>query len=350
MLNRRHFLKSSLLGTLAMAPGLSSAGDVKNQKTLRPPVLRKNDIIGLVTPASPLFEAHRTMISVEEKLQALGFRTRRGKNIFKKYGYLAGSVTERVTDLHEMFVDPDVRAIMTLRGGYGSGQLLPHLNYDLIKKNPKILVGYSDITSLLLGIHRMTGLVTFHGPVAISTFTEFTTRYFLDTLTKKEAVGPIDDAPYDQNLQRSNRVWTVRPGKARGALTGGNLTLVASTLGTPYEIDTKDRIIFLEEIGEEPYDLDRLLNHMKQAGKFESCRGVFFDRLKDIEPSSYRPAFNNTLSVEQVIEDVFRDYDFPVCVGLSIGHIKEKPTLPLGVKTELDADSGKIALLEAAVC
>jgi muramoyltetrapeptide carboxypeptidase len=322
---------------------------MKKNQILLPPALKKNDIIGLITPASPLFEGQRTLISVEEKMTALGFRTKRGKNIFKRNGYLAGTVEERLQDIHEMFADSEVKAIMAIRGGYGSGHLLPHLDYDLITKHPKIIVGYSDITSLLLGIHRMTGLVTFHGPVAISTFTDFTKKYFLRILMNPEPVGPVEDAPYEQNLQTSNRVWTVKPGVARGPLTGGNLTLVAATLGTPYEIETKDSVLFLEEIGEEPYDLDRLLNHMRQAGKFENCRGVFFDRLKDIEPSPYRPAFNNSLSVEEVIEEVFKEYDFPVCVGLSIGHIKEKPTLPLGIETELNAGTGRISILEAAV-
>lgn len=349
MFDRRDFIKTSLLGSVAFFPHLAEATSSSPDDKLLPPALKKNDLIGLVTPASPLFEGHRTLIEAEEKMNNLGFRTRRGKNIFKKKGYLAGTVEDRIQDLHEMFEDDAVKAIMAIRGGYGSGQLLPHLDYGLIRKHPKILVGYSDITSLLLGIHKKTGLVTFHGPVAISTFTDYTRKYFLKVLTEPEKIGLIEDAPYEANLQTSNRVWTFRAGASEGALTGGNLTLMISTLGTPFEIETRDRILFIEEVGEEPYDLDRMLNHMKQAGKFEKCRGVFFDGLNDVETSSYRPSFNSSLSVEEVIEGVFRDFDFPVCVGLSIGHIKHKPTLPIGINVKLDGDAGKIAILEPAV-
>jgi len=348
-MNRRHFMHTSVLSSSMLLPRFLKANPAERSKIILPHKLKANDFVGLVTPASPLFEAHRTLLEANEKLSVLGFRTKTGKNVFKKNGYLAGSIQERIDDLHSMFEDDQVKAIMTIRGGYGSGQLLPHLNYGLIRSNPKIFIGYSDITSLLLGIHRKTGLVTFHGPVAISTFADYTRKYFLRTLMEPKAVGLIDDAPFEQNLQQSNRIWTVKPGQSQGLLTGGNLTLMAATLGTPYEIDTKDRIIFIEEIGEEPYDLDRLLNHMKQAGKFKNCRGVFFDQLKDITPASYRPAFNNSLSVEEVIKDVFKEYDFPVCVGLSVGHIKDKPTLPIGIKILLDADKGRISLLEPAV-
>jgi muramoyltetrapeptide carboxypeptidase len=316
---------------------------------VKPTALEPGDTVGLVAPGSPLFEKHRTLIEAREKMHNLGFKTKAGKNIFKKKGYLAGTVGERAQDLHDMFEDDEVQAIIAIRGGYGSGQLLPHLDYELIRKHPKILVGYSDITSLLLGIHAMTGLVTFHGPVAISTFTDYTRKYFMNVLTKSEPVGAVEDAPYESNLQTSNRVWTLREGIAEGRLTGGNLTLIISTLGTPWEIDTKDRILFIEEIGEEPYDLDRMLNHLKQAGKFDHCRGVFFDGLNAIEPSSYRPAFNSTLSVEDIISDVFRDYDFPVCLGISIGHIKDKPTLPIGIAAQLDAGAGRIRITEPAV-
>ncbi len=350
MPTRRTFLKTGLLGSVfSFIPAGAFAGKQKQPRLLLPPALSKGDTIGLITPASPLFEAHRTLIEAQEKLANLGFKTKIGKNIYKKYGYLAGTVQERLDDLHAMFADPEVKAIMTVRGGYGSAQLLPHINYDLIRKNPKILVGYSDITSLLIGIHQMAGLVTFHGPVAVSTFTDYTRKYFLKALTKPEPVGEIEDAPYEENLQTSNRVWTYRSGTAEGRLMGGNMTLMQMTLGTPYEFDSTDRILFFEEVSEEPYDLDRMLTHFKQAGKFDRCRGVVFDKLGSVKPADYKPGFNSSLSVEEVIHNIFKDYDFPVCVGLSLGHIKDKPTLPLGIKARLDADKGRLALLEKAV-
>lgn len=350
MLSRRSFLKSGfILGAIPYA----AAASIKKNDSLplltRPPALKPGDTIGLITPASPLFEGQRTYIEAREKMQALGFKVKSGKNIFKKQGYLAGTIAERVADIHDMFADAEVRAIISIRGGYGSVQLLPHLNYQLISRNPKIFLGYSDITSLLIGLHQMTGLVTFHGPVAVSTFTDFSRKYFFETLCENKPVGEIEDAPFQSNLQTSNRIWTYRAGIAEGKLIGGNLTLLQATLGTPYEFDSDNAILFIEEVGEEPYDLDRLLTHLKLAGKFNRCKGVLFDNLESVKPAEYKPAFESTLSVEEIIDDIFKDFDFPVCVGFSIGHIKDKPTLPIGVKALLDAQRGRLSLLETAV-
>ncbi len=350
--SRRNFLKTGLLaGGLSAFPAILTAGKIRTEKhtILRPPALKAGDTIGLVTPASPLFEGHRTIIEAKEKMEGLGFKVKVAKNIYKKRGYLAGTVKERVSDLHDMFADPEVNGIIAVRGGYGSAQLLPHLNYELIRSHPKVLVGYSDITSLLLGIHAQTGLVTFHGPVAVSTFTDYTKKYFLNTLSSVRPIGLIDDAPYSENLQTTNRIWTYRSGVAQGRLSGGNLTLMQMSIGTPYEFNSDNAILFIEEVGEEPYDLDRMLTHLKQAGKFDHCNGVFFGKLGSVKPADYKPGFNSSLSVEEVIDDIFKDFDFPVCVGISIGHVSQKPTLPEGILAELDSKKGHVSLLEAAV-
>jgi muramoyltetrapeptide carboxypeptidase len=350
MQNRREFFKSSIAAaSLIGIPSLSRAIPQSAHKTILPPALKKGDTIGLITPGSSLFEAERVLIEATEKMHGLGFKVKRGKNIFKQKGYLAGSVAERVGDIHDMFRDDEIKAIITIRGGYGSAQLLPYLDYDLIRKHPKILVGYSDITALLIGIHQMTGLVTFHGPVAVSTFTDFTKKYFYKVLMSAQPVGEIEDAPYEENLQSSSRIYTLRGGKAQGKLIGGNMTLLQSTLGTPYEFDSDGAIIFFEEVGEEPYDIDRMLNHFKQAGKFEKCKGVVFDKMPSVKPSSDGSAFNRNISLEEVLKMYFNDYNFPVCLGFSFGHIKQKPTLPIGVMAELNADTKKLSILEAAV-
>ncbi len=351
MSSRRNFLKSSafLMGTFPFLALAKRSNQASKPNILKPPALQTGDTIGLVTPASPLFEFHRTVIEATEKLKNLGYNVKLAKNIDKKWGYLAGTVEQRSSDLHQMFADDQVKAIMAIRGGYGSAQLLPHLDYELIRRNPKILIGYSDITSLLLGIHAKTGLVTFHGPVAVSTFTDYTRTEMQRTLSSTTAPQEIGDAPYDENLQTTNRIWTFRGGQAEGRLIGGNLTLFQSLLGTPFEPDTQDAILFFEEVGEEPYDLDRMLTQLKMAGKFDHCRAVIFDKMPSVKPADYKPGFNNTLSVEEVIEMIFKDFDFPVCVGFSLGHIKNKPTMPLGIKARLDADAGHLTLLEAAV-
>jgi len=347
-MDRRTLLKSfGAITITSLIPFQSTAQTSKN--IIKPPRLEKGNTIGLITPASRPFEIEQAKIEAREKMQALGFKVKFGENVNKKWGYLAGSDEERIHDIHDFFEDDEVNAIFAIRGGYGTGRLLRHLDYDLIKNNPKILLGYSDITSLLIAIHQQTGLITFHGPVATSTFTEYTQKYFYKALTEVNPVGEIEDAPYDANLQQSNRVWTVNGGKSEGKLTGGNLTLICMSLGTPYEIDTKNKILFIEEVGEQPNDLDRMLTHLYNAGKLDNCNGVVFDRMSKVKPSNLQPAYNSFLSVEEVIKDRFKEFDYPVCLGLSLGHIKDKPTLPLGIKAELDADKGRITLLENAV-
>ena len=345
MTTRRNFLAgAAAAGTALLLSGTKAIADSGRKDIIKPPALTPGDTIGLITPASRLFEAHRTLIEAKEKMQSLGFKVKTGKNIFKKNGYLAGTIEERAADIHDMFADDAVQAIMCIRGGYGSAQLLPHLDYKLIERNPKILIGYSDVTSLLIGIHKMTGLITFHGPVAISTFTEFTKKCFFEVLCETVPSDEIGDPPFENDSQLTNQVWTYRPGTAEGRLTGGNMTLLQTTLATPYELDTDDSIIFIEEVDEQPYDLDRMLHHFKMAGKFDKCRGVFFNKMKSIKPKG-----THSLSMEEIIDNVFKEYDFPVCAGLPFGHVKEKLTLPIGIKIKLDADKGRIAFLEAAV-
>jgi muramoyltetrapeptide carboxypeptidase len=348
MATRRQFIEYiSVLPAIMGFPSLSH-GSVK-QEVIKPRRLSQGDTIGLIMPASAPFEIRQTIIEATEKMHNLGFEVKLGQNVYQRMGYLAGSDEQRVSDIHDMFQDKTVQAIISVRGGYGSHRLLKYLDYQLIKRNPKIFLGYSDITSLLLAIHKMTGLITFHGPVAVSTFTEYTQKYFYKTLTRPEPVGLIEDAPYDENLQTTNRIITIKSGKAKGRLVGGNLTLICTTIGTPYEIETKDRILFLEDVGEEPHDIDRYLTHLDNAGKLESCAGIVFDRMEKVRPADYKPGYYTNLSKEDVIFDRLKSYDFPCCMGLSLGHVADKPTLPLGVLAEMDADIGRLSLLESAV-
>lgn len=347
-MNRRTLLKSMSAMVLAAATPFRVPAQIE-KKIIKPPRLNKGDTVGLITPASRPFEIEQAKIEAKEKMETLGFKVKFGKNINKRWGYLAGSDEERVEDFHDFFEDDQVKAIIAIRGGYGTSRLLRYIDYDLVKNNPKILLGYSDITSLLIAIQKQTGLITFHGPVATSTFTNYTQKYFFKVLTESQPVGEVEDSPYEGNLQHTNRVWTINSGKANGILAGGNLTLICTTLGTPYEIDTKNKILFIEEVGEEPYDLDRMLTHLYNAGKLDNCSGVVFDRMSKVKTSDYGPGYSSSLSVEDVIKDRFKDYDYPVCFGLSLGHIKDKPTLPLGIEAELDADKGRLSLLESAV-
>jgi len=351
MQNRREFIKfasASAAAVLSLKADMAFSNET-NRPTIKPPKLNQGDTVGLITPASPLFEAHQVIIEAVEKMGNLGFKVKLGKHVYKKWGYLAGSDKDRLEDIHMMFADPEVKAVIAIRGGYGSGRLLKDLDYDLIRKNPKIFHGYSDLTSLLIGIHQMTGLLTFHGPVAISTFTDYTKKYFYKALSNTEPIGEIEDAPFEANLQTSNRVWTIQGGVGKGRLTGGNLTLIASSMGTPYEIETRDKILFIEEVGEEPQVLDRYLTQLDNAGKLENCRGIVFDRMNSVHPDDYKSSYYSTLSKEEIITDRINKYNLPACIGLSLGHIANKPTLPLGVECKLDADTGRLTILESAV-
>jgi muramoyltetrapeptide carboxypeptidase len=272
-----------------------------------------------------------------------------GANVRKRNGYLGGTVEERLDDLHAMFRDPQVAAVWCIRGGYGSGQLLDRIDFDLIRRNPKIFLGYSDITAMHLAIHKMTGLVTFHGPVIASGFSEFTQRHFRKALFETSAIGTLSNPPDSSPLRPSHTLRTVRPGKARGRLTGGNLSLIASLMGTPYEIDTRGKILFIEDVGEEPYSLDRMLTNLRLAGKLQAAAGVVFGECSGCKPRDFQPGFESTLSAGEVVDEILGKLSIPVLSGLTIGHTNDQLTLPEGVMATLDADKGHLVIEEPAV-
>lgn len=348
-LNRREFM-----GSLTAAGAYSAFSDKivpvlssSSQALIKPPRLLLGDTIGIIAPGSGPFEPS-AIEEAKATMESLGFQVQLGRNIRKKKAYLAGSDKERLADLHEMFSNKNIKAIITIRGGYGSGRLVEKIDYELIRKNPKIFVGYSDITALHLAIHKIAGLVTFHGPVALSTFNDYSTKYFLKVLTSPEPVGVIE-TPSRSPLQKTSGIFSIVTGTAGGALIGGNLTMVTATLGTPFEIDTKGKILFLEEVSEEPYDLDRMLTQLRLAGKLEQAAGIILDKCAKCGPQAYKPAFENTLSVEEVCFDRLHDLPCPVIFGLSIGHVADKPTLPLGVRATVCSERNQIQLEEGAV-
>lgn len=341
-MSRREFM-GGVAATSLVAPGLAtSAGSLP---LLKPPALHRGDLVGLIAPASPVFEPS-DIREAGKALEKLGFRVKQGKHLADKWGYLAGRDQDRAQDVMDMFLDPQVRAIIALRGGYGTPRLLAHLDYAAIRRHAKILIGYSDITSLLLAIHKMAGIVTFHGAVALSTFNDYSTDYFTRTLTQVAPVGWIQE-PAAGNPALLNPASAT--GTVRGRLVGGNMTLVCSGLGTPYEIDTRDAVLFLEEVGEEPYAVDRMLTQLIQAGKLAACMAVLLDRCAKCQPAEYKPAFYNTMSVEEIIIDRLGELDVPVLYGLSIGHVADKPVLPLGVEVEVDLERKRFQLAEGAV-
>ncbi len=286
--------------------------------------LRPGDCVRLVSPAS-WFEEDRVRQGMAA-LAARGYRPQLSQHALARDGqYTAGSVAQRIEDLHAAFADEDVRAIVCNRGGYGSAELLPHLDLDLIRKNPKIFVGCSDITALQTWLLDRTGLVVFHGPMAAG---DFARANGIDDASWTAALAAAE--PWALGPAAGLRV--IRPGVARGRFYGGCLSLLAASLGTPYAVQTSGCILFLEDIGEKPYRIERMLLQLRQAGKLADVRGIVFGQMKDCT----QPGAPQEL-LEQVLARVLEDFAGPVAIGLRSGHVDARNiTLPLGVTCELD--------------
>ena len=232
------------------------------------------------------------------------------------------------------------------KGGYGTERLLPGIDYEMLRKNPKILLGYSDITGLHLAITKKAGLVTFHGPVAAGSMPSWSLASLKKALFAAEPIGELSNPPEEEQHWPAFPLHTVAPGKARGAIAGGNLTLVSKTMGTPYEIDAKGKILFLEDTGEAPYRVDRMLTQLKLAGKLQDAAGIVWGTCTDCAPA--RSSYEINLSVSDVLEEILGDLGKPVLAGLVFGHTKEKATIPIGVEAEMDAVARRVAIVEAA--
>lgn len=309
---------------------------------LKAKALRPGATIGVVAPASPV-----TPERIEYGLQWLrdhGYRIVTGQHLFAQRGYLAGTDQERASDLLEMFARPEVEAIFCARGGYGTPRLLSLLDYDLIRENPKILLGYSDITALHLAIQSQTGLVTFHGPMVESDpqvgFVDYNWRGLLRAIAAPSPLGLVENPPAGPALR------VIRGGRAQGPLVGGNLSLICATMGTPYEIDTRGKILFLEDVGEAPYRMDRMLNQLLLAGKLQAASGIVIGESVGCEQT---PGDRPSLTLYEVLEDLLPSLGKPVLYGLAVGHGFYKATLPLGVEAVLDATAGHLEVIEPAV-
>jgi muramoyltetrapeptide carboxypeptidase len=349
-MKRRNFIKTvsaaSVVAASAKANPFVHHSIPGNKQIIKPSKLKEGDKLALITPGS--------YISIEEKeesienLMELGFEVEYTDRLMLKNGYFSASDKERADDINEMFERDDIKGIVCARGGYGCARTLPHINYNLIKDNPKVLIGYSDVTALFYGISNKTGLITFHGPVGISTYNDFSKKYF-----KQVLVNPVEELELTNFSSENNEniygLTTISSGTASGELVGGNLSIVVSLIGTDYDIDTKGKIIFLEESMEEPYRVDRLLTQMIQSGKFDEATGVSLGVFRKCESKKENPSFSNSFTLMEVLKDRLSDLKIPVVYGMSFGHVKDKFTIPFGIKAELDADNYKLKLLEAAV-
>ncbi len=312
-------------------------------RSVKPKKLQKNDVIGIISPASLPADLSRIEKGVNY-LEKLGYRVEVGKNVGKERGYLAGEDHERLDDLHDMFRNKDVKAIFCVRGGYGSGRLLDKINFNLIKKNPKIFVGYSDITALQSAMLTKTGLVTFAGPMVAVDFWKdevdpFAEEIFWRTLSSTKKPGKIVN-PNDEKFYILNK------GRGEGKLVGGNLAVFCSIMGTQYFPNLRDSVILLEEIGEPPYRIDRFLNQLKLAKAFTQANAVILGRFVDCYESD---AEKNTLTLNEVIADFLDGLKIPVIYNVKHGHIAENITMPFGIKFNVNASRGFINISESAV-
>ena len=349
-MHRRSFSKRILLSLPLVGSALSkSQAKTLLPKKKKPKRLKKGDTIGLISPASHIDD--EGLEKAVSNLESLGLKVKMGTHIRKLRGFTAGTDEERLKDLHAMFADPSVNGIWCVRGGYGSARLLPQIDYGLIKKNPKVLIGYSDITALLQAIHSQTGLICFHGPVGASDFTDFTKEQLLAVLFEGQSPHVItipekveNETNEVENPDQSMEPYVINPGKVSGELVGGNLSLLAAITGTKFDLDVQGKILFIEDVGEKPYRIDRMLTQLRQAYPLEKAAGIALGQFAGCEAKEG----DKSLSLKETFLDRLSDLNLPIIYGLPFGHIENHCTLPLGVDVTLDTKNKTITLLESS--
>ena len=313
---------------------------------MKPKQLKKGDAIGLVSPASAQYNRSWITRSVSA-LESWGYKVVLGKHAARKHGFFAGTDQERSSDLNEMFRREDVDAVMAIDGGYGSARLLRYLDFDAIRQNPKIFLGFSDITILHLAINKLTGLTTFHGPGACSFPEEYLTAYTKAQLEKALcAAEPVAEIAL---ANPKKYIHAIGSGAVEAPIIGGNMSMICTTLGTPYEIDVTGKVLFLEDVHLEPWYIDHNMAHLMNAGKLAEAAGIVIGECRDCEPRTHQPAYYADTSIEDIFEEYLSPLGIPVLFGYPLGHTADIATLPMGVMVRLDADKKQFAVLESGV-
>lgn len=334
-IKRRKLIKT--LGVAAIASQLPISAALASRSSIKPPRLKPGDTIGIIAPAGIV--EPESIEPITQKLATLELKVKLGNHLLDRYGYLAGKDRDRAADINAMFADKSVQAILAMRGGWGCNRILPLLDYTLIRHHPKIIMGLSDITALLLAIYAKTNLITFHSLTGTSSWNEFSVDYLRRILFNGEAVTMQN--PTNTDL----RVETIRGGKARGKLIGGNLSVLAAMIGSSYLPTWQHNILFLEDIREEVYRVDRMLTQLQLAGILPQISGFVFGNCRQCDPEEP----DKSLTLMQVLQDRISPLGIPAWYGSMIGHIPDKFTLPIGAQVEIDATAGTIKMLEAAV-
>ena len=347
-MKRRNFIQAISAVAISTSIPKIAFSQKPNFKMIKPRALHDGDTIGVIAPATAVSDPDDIQ-RVIETAKYFNLKIKFGKNVVKGNGYKSRTINERLDDLHSMFNDDNVKAIFCIRGGYGSAQLLDKIDYELIKQNPKIFIGYSDITAMHIAINKFSNLITFHGPVLLSSFTDYTIDYFKKALFTSEPIGEIQNPISTVGLRNSFPLRTIKKGTAKGSLIGGNLTLISTNMGTPYEIETKNKILFLEDVGEEPYRIDRMLNQLKLSGKLHSSAAVVFGVCKGCNYNGLDTSRVWDSSLGEILDFYLAGLNIPVVYGYLIGHTSNQITIPIGVNAVLDAENQKFEIIEAGV-
>ena len=293
------------------------------------PALREGDVVAIVAPSGAVNE--QAMERGIKVLENLGLRVRVGKHVLDRWGYLAGDDRGRAEDITGAWMDPEVKAVICSRGGYGAMRVLPYLDFEKLKAHKKIFVGYSDITALHAAFWREMRLVTFHGPVAESGEQSGLNEPYNLAYFKRALFGTF--TPGELELPNGHSLTALEEGEAEGIVVGGNLSLIASTIGSGWELDTRGKILFLEEVGERPYRVDRMLSQLALSGKLADAAGYILGDFTDCESSGDYPSF----SVPEIFEQYFKGTGKPCISGVPAGHALHKATIPFGIKVRISA-------------
>lgn len=311
------------------------------QNKIKPVRLKPGDQIGITAPASWPYHPDKAERGIK-RFEQMGFRTCVGRTLYRKHGYLAGTDKERLDELHQMFADSDIQAIFCVGGGYGSPRIAEALDYDLIRANPKIFWGFSDITFLLNAIYQRTGLITFHGPMVGSDFGRPDEELHPLTLgTIGQLLEPMAFV-HDESIAQ---LYTITEGQASGELVGGNLSLIVNSLGTPFELDTRNKLLLIEEIEEDIYRVDRMLNQLRLAGKFDEAAGIVFGDFNNCQSGKRQ----ETLSLIQVFHDHVASSGKPAMGGFRIGHCTPNLAVPIGAAASMNTSDKTLRIDEPGV-
>lgn len=348
MVSRRTFLRDAGLSSLFFSAGYPAMSEINRtnslKRILKPYRLKEGDTVGLISPSGAVYESEPYEIAIES-LQKLGLQVKMSSHVYDRYGHLAGKDEDRAAEINEMFLDEEVKAIFCLRGGSGAARILDLIDYKAIADNPKILIGYSDITAFLLAIYAKTGLITFHGLVATSEWNDFTLKYVREILFEgKASLFKNPSKKEDEWVQHEDRIRTITSGSASGILAGGNLAVLTGIVGSQYLPDWKGKILFIEEVGESIHRIDRMMSQLQLAGILSEISGFVLGKCTKCRAEKGY----GSLTLEEVIDHYIKPLNIPAYSGAMIGHISEKFTIPVGIEATMDADKGTIQLNEAA--